>query len=38
MIARIWHGVTLAAQADAYMDYLARTGISATRLTALRHL
>lgn len=28
MIARIWHGVTLAAQADAYMDYLKKTGIA----------
>lgn len=33
MIARIWHGVTLAAQADAYMDYLARTGIPDYRAT-----
>lgn len=27
MIARTWHGVTPAAKADAYMDYLNRTGI-----------
>ncbi|MBC8171964.1 MAG: antibiotic biosynthesis monooxygenase [Anaerolineae bacterium] len=27
MIARAWHGVTPAARADEYMDYLNRTGI-----------
>ncbi len=27
MIARAWHGVTPAAKADEYMDYLNRTGI-----------
>ncbi len=27
MIARIWHGITLAAKADEYLDYLNRTGV-----------
>lgn len=27
MIARFWHGVTLAEKADEYMGYLNRTGI-----------
>jgi heme-degrading monooxygenase HmoA len=27
MIARLWHGVTMAAQADEYLDYLNRTGV-----------
>ena len=27
MIARIWHGVTTAAKADEYLDYLNRTGV-----------
>jgi hypothetical protein len=27
MIARIWHGITMAAKADAYLDYLNRTGV-----------
>src|SRR5688572_13632849 len=27
MIARIWHGKTRAADADAYWDYLNRTGL-----------
>ena len=27
MIARIWHGVTAAARADEYLDYLDRTGV-----------
>ena len=27
MIARAWHGVTPAAQADAYLDYLNQTGV-----------
>jgi heme-degrading monooxygenase HmoA len=27
MIARLWHGVTQAAQADEYWDYLNETGI-----------
>src|SRR5918997_5535914 len=27
MIARIWHGVTAAAKADEYLDYLRATGV-----------
>ncbi len=27
MIARIWHGVTMAAQADEYVEYLKQTGL-----------
>ena len=27
MIARIWHGVTPAAQSDQYLDYLNATGV-----------
>lgn len=27
MVARIWHGWTPAAKADAYVDYLKRTGV-----------
>ena len=27
MIARTWHGLTAAAQADAYLDYLNETGV-----------
>jgi heme-degrading monooxygenase HmoA len=27
MIARIWHGVTLATKADRYLDYLKATGL-----------
>ena len=27
MIARIWHGVTSAARADAYVEFLKRTGV-----------
>jgi heme-degrading monooxygenase HmoA len=27
MIARIWHGVTLAAKADAYLAFLKRSGV-----------
>ena len=27
MIARIWHGITAAAKADAYLDYLNQTGV-----------
>jgi heme-degrading monooxygenase HmoA len=27
MLARIWHGVTLAEKADEYLDYLNRSGI-----------
>lgn len=28
MIARIWHGVTLATKADKYIDYLKETGLA----------
>lgn len=34
MIARIWRGVTRADQADAYYDYLERTGLKDYRNTA----
>ena len=34
MIARIWHGMTRAADADAYWDYLNRTGLPDYRATA----
>jgi heme-degrading monooxygenase HmoA len=27
MIARVWHGVTLAEKADQYLDYLKATGV-----------
>ncbi|MGA8619840.1 MAG: hypothetical protein WB660_15140 [Candidatus Sulfotelmatobacter sp.] len=30
MIARIWHGKTKASDADAYLDYLFKSGIPAT--------
>ncbi len=33
MLARIWHGVTLAEKADEYLDYLNRTGIPDYRAT-----
>ena len=33
MIARIWHGVTPAAKADAYADYLDVSGIAEYRRT-----
>jgi len=33
MIARIWHGVTRAAQADEYLDYLRATGLADYRAT-----
>lgn len=33
MIARIWRGAVRAADADAYLDYLHRTGLSAYRET-----
>jgi heme-degrading monooxygenase HmoA len=33
MIARIWHGVVPAQKADAYYDYLKRTGLSDYRST-----
>jgi len=31
MIARIWRGVTPAAKADAYLEYMHRTGLSEYR-------
>ncbi len=34
MIARIWRGMTRADQADAYYDYLERTGLKDYRATA----
>jgi heme-degrading monooxygenase HmoA len=34
MIARIWHGVTAAAKADEYMEYLQQTGIPDYQATA----
>jgi heme-degrading monooxygenase HmoA len=33
MIARIWHGVTLASKADAYYDFLQRTGVKDYKAT-----
>ncbi len=33
MIARIWHGKTLPAQADDYLEYLRRTGVRGCRTT-----
>jgi len=33
LIARIWHGVTEAARADEYADYLQRTGAAECRAT-----
>jgi heme-degrading monooxygenase HmoA len=33
LIARIWHGVTPAAKADAYAAYLGRTGVTDCRAT-----
>src|SRR5256885_16532719 len=33
LIARIWHGVTAAARADEYADYLERTGARECRAT-----
>ena len=33
MIARTWHGVTLAARADAYDAYLTQTGVRDCRAT-----
>src|SRR5947199_9787635 len=33
LIARIWHGVTDAARADEYADYLQRTGAAECRAT-----
>lgn len=34
MIARIWHGITAAAKADAYLDYLNQTGVPDYQATA----
>lgn len=34
MIARIWFGKTRASDADAYLDYLRKTGVAAFRSTA----
>jgi heme-degrading monooxygenase HmoA len=34
MIARVWRGVTPAAKADQYLDYLRATGVKDTRATA----
>ncbi len=34
MIARIWHGVTMAAQADEYVEYLKQTGLPDYAATA----
>lgn len=33
VIARVWHGVTSAAQANAYAAYLQRTGVTDCRAT-----
>lgn len=33
MIARLWRGETRAADADAYLDYLRRTGVADYRAT-----
>lgn len=33
MIARLWYGSTRAADGDAYVDYLERTGVAAHRAT-----
>jgi heme-degrading monooxygenase HmoA len=33
MIARLWHGITLAAKADKYVDYLNETGVQDYRST-----
>ena len=34
MIARLWYGSTRGEDADAYVDYLERTGVAAHRATA----
>ena len=34
LIARVWHGVTEAARADEYADYLERTGARECRATS----
>jgi heme-degrading monooxygenase HmoA len=33
MIARIWHGITMASDADAYTNYLNQTGLPDYRAT-----
>ena len=33
MIARLWHGMTLASKADEYLEYLDKTGIQDYRAT-----
>lgn len=33
MIARTWHGMTLASDAEAYLDYLNQTGVPDLRAT-----
>lgn len=33
MIARLWHGMTAAARADEYLDYLNKTGVPDYRRT-----
>jgi hypothetical protein len=33
MVVRIWHGVTAAAKADEYLDYLRATGVPDYRET-----
>lgn len=33
MIARIWHGVTAASQADRYLEYVRQTGLKEYRAT-----
>lgn len=33
MIARIWHGLTMASKSDEYLDYLNQTGIPEYRAT-----
>jgi heme-degrading monooxygenase HmoA len=33
MIARLWHGITAAAKADDYLEYLHKTGIQDYRAT-----
>jgi heme-degrading monooxygenase HmoA len=33
MIARLWHGRTLATQADAYLDFLYRSGLADYKAT-----
>ena len=33
MIARLWHGITLASKADEYLEFLHKTGIEDYRAT-----